>query len=243
MDFLRMEGESNFLSLLPPETRRSELANWYQDSNQSLLHYLEGDINDFSQPSGIEYTTSNPKAELLGMLQSKLKDVDQNNTRYSLDNVQLSKASLNQLRALARIQGRQATLFPELTFIMIEPTKPDTPPQLLTLVRNSAHKNISSLFDEEKNRLPSNDSLTLVNGLLGSYPSAFWHIRETDLPDVVSQAKRIYSEEDYRALLDNVAVRRTDPAFWAFSDKLNQINRQNRPIESGLLDYNRLENR
>ncbi|MDO6582106.1 fatty acid cis/trans isomerase [Photobacterium sp. 2_MG-2023] len=243
MDFLRMEGESNFLSLLPPATRRAELANWYQDSNQSLLHYLEGDINDFSQPSGIEYKTSNPKAELLGMLQTKLKDVDQNNTRYSLDNVQLSKASLNQLRALARIQGRQATLFPELTFIMIEPAEPNTPPQLLTLVRNSAHKNISSLFDEEKNRLPSNDNLTLVNGLLGSYPSAFWHIRETDLPDIVSQAKRIYSEQDYRALLNNVAVRRTNPAFWAFSDKLNQINRQYRPIESGLLDYNRLENR
>ncbi|KKC99393.1 fatty acid cis/trans isomerase [Photobacterium halotolerans] len=243
MDFLRMEGESNFLSLLPPATRRSELANWYQDANQSLLHYLEGDINDFSQPSGIEYKTSNPKAELLGMLQSKLKGVDQNHTRYALDNVQLNKESISQLHALARIQGRQATLFPELTFIMIEPTDTNVPPQLLTLVRNSAHKNISSLFDEEKNRLPSNDNLTLVNGLLGSYPSAFWHIREADLPDIVSQAKRIYSEEDYRALLDHVAVRRTNPDFWPFSDKLNQIYRQSRPIESGLLDYNRLENR
>lgn len=243
MDFLRMEGESNFLSLLPPNTRHAELADWYQDANQPLQNFLQGDINDFSQPSGIRYQTDHPKAELMQMLKKKLAGVDQDKTRYALDNLKLSKDSINQLRALARIQGRQATLYPELTFIMIEPNDPKVQPQLLTLARNSAHKNISSLFEEEKNREPSQDNLTLVHGLLGSYPSVFWQIRESDLADVVKQAKRIYSEEDYQALLDKVAVRRTDPNFWAFSDQLNQIYRINHPVESGLLDYNRLENR
>ncbi|MDO6706712.1 fatty acid cis/trans isomerase [Photobacterium sp. 1_MG-2023] len=243
MDFLRMEGESNFLSLLPPETRRAELADWYQDADQHLQKFLQGDINDFSQPSGIVYQTKHPKAELMGMLKSKLAPVDQDLSRYSLANVQLKKDSIYQLQALARIQGRQATLYPELTFIMVEPEDPAVQPQLLTLLRNSAHKNISSLFAEEKNRQPSKDSLTLVHGLIGSYPSVFWRVKESDLPDIVQQAKRIYSEADYRALLDKVAVRRTAPEFWTFSDQLNALFRQNHPIEGGLLDYNRLENR
>ena len=34
MDFLRVEGEFNFLTLLPPETRLSERARWYEGRQQ-----------------------------------------------------------------------------------------------------------------------------------------------------------------------------------------------------------------
>lgn len=241
MDFLRMEGESNFLSLLPTAVRHQELADWYQDANQPLEKFLQGDINEFSQPSGIEFKTDNPKAELYRLLQARVSPV--NSQRYALNNTALSPQAMNALRRLNQLQGTQATLFPELTFIMVEPTAAGHPPQLFTLVRNSAHKNISSLFDEESNRLYEQDDVTLVSGLLGSYPGAFWHVTEAQLPALATQANAVETEQDYRALLDRFAIRRTDPNFWTFSDTLNRLYRQNHPIDAGLLDYNRLQNR
>lgn len=241
MDFLRMEGESNFLSLLPAEARHQELAYWYQGSNKHLSDYLQGDINEFDQPTGIDYQTTHPKSELFGMLQKKLNVVLPD--RYDFTQSSFTRNGSLALYKLNRISGKQASLLPEITFIMIEPTQPDQQTELFTLIRNSAHKNISSLFNEESNRLYAQDTVTLVRGLLGSYPRAFWHVKEADLTSAANQISTIQTEEDYRAFLDKYGVRRTNPDFWSFSDKLNEINQQMFPIEAGLLDYNRIENR
>ena len=126
--------------------------------------------------------------------------------------------------------------------IMVEPDNGGAA-QLFTLIRNSAHYNVNSLFSEADNRNPAEDTMTLVYGLLGSYPNAFWRVKEADLAKLVAQAQQISSEQDYARLLDNFGIRRSNPNFWAFSDKLNQQFRQNHPVDSGWLDYNRLENR
>ncbi|GHA40435.1 9-hexadecenoic acid cis-trans isomerase [Photobacterium aphoticum] len=241
MDFLRMEGESNFLSLLPADVRRQELADWYQGANQHLSDFLQGDINAFDQPTGVKYTTADPKRELLDRLKTKLAPVTPH--RYDFREAPLSAQAITALSEIDRLHGQRATLLPELTFIMVEPTNKTLEPQLFTLARNSAHKNISSLFDEESNRVFANDDVTLVRGLLGSYPGAFWRVKESELPLLAIQAKHLESEKDYRALLDKFGVRRTEPNFWAFSDELNAINQHDQPIEAGLLDYNRIENR
>ena len=99
------------------------------------------------------------------------------------------------------------------------------------------------MFSEDANRDYKNDDVTLVHGLLGSYPDVFWRVKEADLARLVASAQQIKNEQDYEAFLDLFAVRRTTKDFWEFSDKLNQIFMQHDPIEAGLLDYNRLENR
>ena len=111
------------------------------------------------------------------------------------------------------------------------------------MVRNSAHFNVNSLFSEDANRDYAKDDVTLVHGLLGSYPDVFWRVKEADLAKLVAKAQQIKSEQDYQAFLDLFAVRRTAKDFWQFSDKLNQTFMHHSPIEGGLLDYNRLENR
>ncbi|WP_051902374.1 fatty acid cis/trans isomerase [Photobacterium sanctipauli] len=241
MDFLRMEGESNFLSLLPADVRRKELADWYQGANQHLSDFIKGDINQFDQPSGVEYKTTNPKGELLFMLEQKLESV--NSTRYAFKDASLQPQSIKALESIDSVTGKPANLLPELTFIMVEPTDTKAPAQMFTLIQNSAHKNISSLFNEESNRLYELDDVTLVKGILGSYPGAFWHVKESQLPMLAIQLSYVDSEQAYRELLDKYAVRRTAPDFWAFSDKLNQLYRDAYPVEAGLLDYNRLQNR
>jgi hypothetical protein len=115
--------------------------------------------------------------------------------------------------------------------------------QLFTLLHNNAHTNISSLFDEQSNRDPKNDDLTLVRGVIGSYPAAYLSLTEDQIPQLVKMLKNIQSEEDYVKLLDSFAIRRSDDGFWPFSDRVHRWYQQNQPIEFGLLDYNRFENR
>ncbi|HEX5793961.1 MAG TPA: fatty acid cis/trans isomerase, partial [Rheinheimera sp.] len=240
MDFLRMEGESNFLALLPPDVRRREFNAWYQKSGPELTKFIEGDINPFNQPSGIRFNSADPKAELYQLLGQQLADLQPQ--RYQLSNAKLSQNSRALLAQLGNISGKAASVLPELTMIMLQP-QDGKAPQLFTLIRNSAHYNVNSLFAEEDNRNPAQDNMTLVHGLLGSYPNAFWRVKEVELAKLVSRAEQISSEQDYKALLDEFGVRRTAADFWAFSDQLNQQFMRTHPVDGGYLDYNRLENR
>ncbi|WP_339769183.1 fatty acid cis/trans isomerase [uncultured Paraglaciecola sp.] len=240
MDFLRMEGESNFLAFLPPKSRRAELASWYQKASPELTEFVEGKINPFDQPSGIKFKTKQHKKELYAIFAERVKDVQP--SRYRLKDSELGRNSKALLGQLADIKGRSASILPELSMIMVEP-QDGHQAEIFTLVRNSAHYNVNSLFSEDANRDYKNDDVTLVHGLLGSYPDVFWRVKEADLARLVANAQQIKNEQDYEAFLDSFAVRRTTKDFWEFSDKLNQIFMQHDPIEAGLLDYNRLENR
>jgi hypothetical protein len=115
--------------------------------------------------------------------------------------------------------------------------------QLFSLIRNVAHKNLSGLFGEEKKLLPDEHSLTVTQGVVGSYPNAFFFVEQAKLSEFVDAVKAIQTEADYQRLLDNYAVRRTDRDFWRFSDELHAVYREGFPEEAGLLDYNRVENR
>ncbi|MFT2090184.1 fatty acid cis/trans isomerase [Paraglaciecola sp. 2405UD69-4] len=240
MDFLRLEGEANFLAFLPPQTRREEHKSWYQKAGPELTSFLQGKVNQFDQPSGIEFVTKNHKKELFGMLAEHLKSVQPKG--YHIADSRLSSNNKALLAELNKLKGQSAAILPELSMIMIELENSDEP-EIFTLVRNSAHYNVNSLFYEETNRDYKNDNVTLVHGLLGSYPDVFWHVKETDIAKLVAQAQQIKSEQDYETFLDAFAVRRTSPEFWPFSDKLHQTFMAHKPIEGGLLDYNRLENR
>jgi hypothetical protein len=75
MDFLRMEGESNFLALLPNTVRHQEFSSWYQEQSPQFSEFLQRNIKPFSQPTQELYLTENYKQELYGKLQSKLEPV------------------------------------------------------------------------------------------------------------------------------------------------------------------------
>jgi hypothetical protein len=236
-----MEGESNFLNLLPPASRQELLNDWYQKASPELTDYLEGDFNSFEQPTGITYETKRPQKELYQLLSKHLAKVQPQASTYNKQ--LLSTQQYEALASLNSLPAQQATLMPETTMIVVKDDQNSDKIDVFTALRNSAHYNVNSLFDEEENREPSKDSITLVHGLLGSYPDAFWHINASDVTTSIEKLKTIKSEADYKALLDDVGMRRTNPNFWAFSDKLMQWSSERYPIEGGLLDYNRLEDR
>ncbi|MFA0727579.1 fatty acid cis/trans isomerase, partial [Vibrio sp. 10N.222.48.A4] len=161
--------------------------------------------------------------------------------RFDIVETGFSRKNEALLKQVNLIKGVGLRHVPQLVTIMIESENGDE--QLFTMIHNNAHSNISSLFNEEGNRDYANDDLTLVRGVVGSYPAAYLSLTERNIPTLVKALQSLDTEKDYVALLDKFAVRRSSPEFWPFSDRVHRWYQQDQPIEFGLLDYNRFENR
>jgi hypothetical protein len=111
------------------------------------------------------------------------------------------------------------------------------------VIHDAGLSNIAALFNEEKRRLSDEDALTVTRGLIGAYPNAFYRVDRGSLSEFVKAVTELAGEEDYRRLAERFAVRRTDPSFWEHSDRLHRIFSDLNPVEAGLFDYNRFENR
>jgi len=160
---------------------------------------------------------------------------------YDLSASNVSKADLRALEQLGEISGKTLSFLPEVVFIRL--TDIQGKEHFYTLIHNRGFLNVTSLFNEVKNRLPNEDNLTLVTGFIGAYPNAFWNVRSADLSDLTNRVRTLDSESDYKKLMDDYGVRRTSDQFWAFSDRLHQEYRNMAQVEAGLFDFNRLENR
>lgn len=234
MDFLRMEGEANFLALLPQAERKRLAEYWYRDAGDAVDQYLE--VNEkhmLSEPS-IQYSSNQPKSELLTRIKAKLSPVL--SKKFDLD-AQL-KPNHNALKNINTITGLAATLMPETSIVYLEESN-----DLYTISRNSAHSNLTGLLYEEMNRLPEEDYLIVLPNVASAYPNTIFSLSNKELGDFASSITEMESESDYEKLVDKFGVRRTNPNFWAVSDKIHQAFQQLDPLNYGLLDYNRLENR
>ncbi|EIO3982835.1 fatty acid cis/trans isomerase [Vibrio vulnificus] len=239
MDFLRLEGESNFIALLPADMRHQEQSSWYQQQNRQLSDFLQRNVVPFSQPTSVVYKTDDPKSELFDILRRQVSPIL--NARYEIVDTGMSEKNEALLKSLNLVKGENLLPIPQITMLMVKADSGKE--QLYTLLHNNAHLNISSLFNEEKNRDPANDSLTIVRGVVGSYPAAFFSLNENQVAEFVQIITSMESEQDYVKLLDKFAIRRSSTNFWSFSDKVHTWYRNDQPIEFGLLDYNRFENR
>jgi len=239
MDFLRMEGELNVLALLPANARNAVRDRWYRGASEDTKAYLNGSKAYFAQETGIAYKTGQPWPELQGLWKGRLAPVL--GERYALGGSRLGQPHLDVLRRLASLKGRAVSLLPEVTFLSVRDAQGRD--HQFTLLRNSAHSNISELFGEEDRRLPDEDTLTVVNGFLGAYPNAFYLVQADRLPDLLGAVEQLKSEADYATLASRFAIRRTDARFWSHSDALHAAYRRSSPVEAGLFDYNRYENR
>ena len=237
MDFLRMEGEAGFLMLLPPEAREREREYWYREAHDDVVKFMVLPRFESEMELAIDYQTSDEKNELFALLQERLRPVLP--TRHDLEasgNPAISEA----LGPLEDLEGDAVTLLPQLVFVEVSSESGN---QYVTLVRNNAHLNITSMFGEKKFRVPEEDTVSVIPGFLGAYPNAFLVVKEADLGHFADTLSLMRTEDDYAQLLDNYGVRRTSPKFWQQSDAFHAAFEQIAPVEYGLFDYHRLENR
>ena len=236
MDFLRMEGEFNFLVLLPEKARRSTAEYWYRGAPKQVTDYVYGRDAYFNRPSGLTYRTSDPQRELYEMLSARVAPVAAK--QFQLSSV-ADPALRRDVQSLSNVRGASLAWMPEVVFLRVE--QPTASPQYFSVLRNTAHKNVAHMFKEEL--LPAENTLTVVPGFLGAYPNAIFSVKAADLPSLATAIGSMASEDDYRKLADRYAVRRTNPRFWATSDELIDAYAAWAPVEAGVFDYSRLENR
>jgi hypothetical protein len=240
MDFLRMDGEFNFLILLPQEVRRTVRDYWYRGAGQAVKDYLLGQRIDFEQQTNIPYATRDPKTELFGLLRERLAPVL--NHTHDLDRVP-DPFVKDQLRRLMNARGRALAWMPQTAILtIVDRQRGQAVTQgVYTLLEDAARANISHLFREQ--RLPDEDRMTAAQGFVGAYPNAFFSVEKAALPQFVDAVTQLGTEADYARLMRDFGIRRTHPEFWAHSDELHRLYRSLSPTESGWLDYNRFENR
>jgi hypothetical protein len=235
MDFLRMESEMNFLGFLPQQQRIAEISQWYRGADRSVNSYLESYYEHGILPPPFDFKTDQPKAELFRALQARMAKVL--NHHYELQQSGLSATSVAALARLDQVRGVAASVMPQTAIIKVSEHG------LLTLLSNSAYSNISSILNAQSNRLPDEDTLSIVNGVVGAYPNIFLQVSEAEIPELVVQIEGLRNEADYSALLDRFGIRRTDQHFWAVSDQVSVDYLSSEPISHGVLDYSRYENR
>ncbi|MET0283270.1 MAG: fatty acid cis/trans isomerase [Polyangiales bacterium] len=236
MDFLRMEAESNFISFLPKARRRALVEAWYRDTSNEVKDHVYGKLARFDQETGLKFSTDKPEVELLRQMHVRLEKVLEK--KYALGEepeVKLRDA----LKGLALLSGHAASRMPETSFLEVR--REHGTPRFFTLLRDSAHTNVAHLFREDKRRKPDEDQLTLLRGFVGAYPNALFSVDESELGEFTARVESLNSNEAYDTMRDRFGVRRTDPRFWELSDRMHEAYRDMEPLESGLLDFNRLE--
>lgn len=235
MDFLRIEGEMNFVDLLPRATQQPTLHYWYRDAEENLQTYIDLYLKQVDVTNTIHYQSDAHQEELYLKLKQHLGKAAQ--SPHNLNTTKLPKHKLALYQRLQNISGKPISFLPQTTLIELRGVG------LFSLIHNSAYSNLSSLFGEDKRRIPAEDNLTLARGVIGAYPNSFMRVEANELADFIDQLTQVDSEQRYRSFKKRFGIRRTDPDFWAFSDRVHQLYRISAPEEAALLDYNRLENR
>src|SRR5574338_16580 len=237
MDFLRMEGEFNFLAFLPRADRAKVRDDWYQRASDKEKAFVYGAYASLTAETDIPYRTQDPQAELYGLLERRLTSAE--GRLNTLDTV-ADPALRRDHQTLAALRGPALSWLPENAMLRVDHP---TGPLYISLMRNTGHYNVSQIFELSELLDPSDNSLSLVPGVVGAYPNALYRLPASALPAFTEAVARLASEEDYRTFASRYAVRRTSDAFWPASDELHAAYTRLAPLEAGILDLGRLENR
>ncbi|KZN37158.1 hypothetical protein N480_15295 [Pseudoalteromonas luteoviolacea S2607] len=233
MDFLRLEGEQNYLNLLPKSHRQEIKKYWYRQSHLSLSEFINRK-SLLGAESLIEYQTDDPQSELYLKISERLSGVLHQEYDY--------RAVPEGLKQLNRLPIAAVKTLPQVTFILVRDEQGSH--QAYTLLRHNAHFNISSLLNESGQRAYEEDYVTVLPGFVGDYPEAIWYLpNQAHVEAFTAGFSQVVDEASYRALKAQFGIRRTHPQFWQYSDLLHDVARRYRGVEFGLFDYNRLENR
>ena len=135
------------------------------------------------------------------------------------------------LQRLSTVEGLALNQLPELSLVRL--TLNTGEQKIISLIRNMAHTNVYSLFGEESRFVPEEQTLTVVESVVGSYPNVLYAVNENDLSDFVQGIETLSTELDYQQLLKQYAIKRNDPNFWEYSDSVHDLYFIKKPIEAG----------
>jgi hypothetical protein len=234
MDFLRMEGEFNFLLFLPKEDREPLHNFWYRDARTSVRDHMIGRRLLEEDTNAIEYQTDDSKREFLLTQRERIYGAAA--PQWDLARKGTRGDTLAALQSMMASHGAHNSYLPDTSILNVVGKDSD---RYYTLLRNVGHSNIAQPFNESARELPDEDYLTVVPGFIGAYPNYFFQVNENEVATFAGAVSGMASRKDFAALRARFGVPRNVPWFWRVSDKLHAHARAQDPIAFGLFDYNR----
>lgn len=252
MDFLRMEGETNFLFYMPANERLEMFKSWYigNDEVQEL-----SDKNILSNnKSGVDFETDFTKHEFVENLVNKhilpetgikfdpinyigatdpIPEMPEDiKTKADIGNA-LKSVTLPNTGFLSYMHNSG------LNTIHIRITGSDGTEYVATMVINRWHDNVFSLFSEGDSLDPSKDTIDFVKGSIGSYVNVFVELKADELPDFLQLIKNFNDSEEHHQRANEYFISRSDPDFWQSYDWFQAHFNNAEVINAGLYDLNR----
>lgn len=250
-DLIRNGAEQNFLRLLPSDTRKDYLHDWYQNSGKVKL-WLDYEKMDYSSESALDLPKQGAKDAFANQLLRRFDDLNvrpdpinrcQSAFCYRRD---VDPAWQNAEQLLSRLASRPAASLrlidwmPEATMLRVE--KEDGAREIYSVLRNRAHSNVAFMMGEDRRYQPGLDTLTIYPGIFSSYPNFIFNIPANEMETFVERLETVSSQSDFEAVVERWGIRRTHPRFWFYFHDLKTYLDEKEPLEAGVLDMNRYEN-
>jgi hypothetical protein len=253
MDFLRIEGELNFLEFLPQEVRVPTLQSWYV--GEKAVDDIGHEQVLSERGTRIDFATDAPKRELVErvvnghVLPETGIAFDPVNYHGGRPPVSMPERFETQEDIL---DGFRALTAPGTGFIrhhneagvdvlLVRVRAYEGADRFFTIVINRWHDNVNTMFGEEKRLDSSKDTIDFVEGSVDSYPNYFLVIEGDDLPELFDVLENFDGSEEYRERFRALGVDRADPRFWATYDWFQQQLDAADPLRAGLYDLNRYD--
>lgn len=242
MDFLRMEAENNFLAFLPIKQRKAIRDSWYAGIREDIKYLFEQPEDWLNVQIVFGFQTDDPQRELYQKLESHVSFPPDRINRCYEKNCNVNgddPIHEKQLRRVAGIKGEVLSVFPDVSFLKVTGNGDD---QAYTIIKNKAYKNISFILSDVSDRAKDSDTLTVMKGLIGSYPNFFFVVDYRELNAFATAFVAIQTKEDYERFVGRYGVRRTSSSFWKVADWFDEAYRKQSPLEYGIYDLYRYKN-
>ena len=250
MDFLRIEGEANFLAFLPQKERAKIFRSWYIGNDAAE------DIKEIAPDyvSNVRYGGTHYKQEFIEQVVEKhLRKASE--IAFDSNYLHLGETApdalpehytrdADYLRAL-RVVSRPGTAFMQLinsynaNVALIHVARKEKEDLVYSIVINRWHDNVNALFGEDDRLDPSKDTADFIKGSVGSYPNFFLVVKEEELPDFFDLLEHYEDTPAYRDRLLHYGVARNDLDFWKEYDWFQAYFDAKEPLQSGMYDLNR----
>jgi len=252
MDFLRIEGEINFLNYMPKGKRTDMLKSWYIGDNRDINSniYLGFDTLE----NKIDYKTRYPMDEFIHNLVN----------HHILKSTGIKFDYLNYIRPFQvepimpksfktradYMEGARCITRPGSGFIsrmtdsganniFIRIDLSDGTHIVKNLIINRWRDNVSSLFNGKEVLDSSKDTMDILDASIGSYPNVFVIVKGKDFPKFLDLMKNMKGTIDEYHELQKFFISRSDKDFWKYYDWFQDYFYKIQPIEAGLYDLNR----
>jgi hypothetical protein len=251
MDFLRAEGELNFLSYMPKEKRLPMLKSWYigDDDVEDLTKFPNSNLD-----TKIKYKTKTPKREFI---ENVVNNHILKSTQIKFDRVNYyakdekppkmptefrnKKDVEDGMRVLSLSGAKFIKLVTsgDVNTMLLRVIMPNKKDIVFTIVINRWHDNVNSLFGETNRLNPAKDTIDFIFGYVGSYPNAFGVVNYKELGDFFDVIQNFDGSDEYIKRFSKYYISRSSKRFWEIFDWFEDNFYKTDPVNAGLYDLNR----